>query len=384
MQISLTGEKSHTVNLPAGQASLSIGTKGISEGKYDVWVEKGQQINWDAFNELYTGHGKKNAEQYPYGDWPRHFYYSGVDDGFIAWSSYRRIEHFHWLPTDKTNVDLTQAQIHTLVIDVYSNEIEIIIGEKLEALSLGGYLDNITIKKCIKIPLLHFRPLCSDSKTQTHYLPVYKAIEKATHASVSVPPIGQAFDCESLLQFSDLTDLQLRGNLTNIQALAELKHLKHIALRYVPDLTDMPSLTAWNNLRSFIGWNIEETAGKAIKAELNKLSKEKDMGLTDVSQLRKKIWFTTEYGIPFSAWENKYAKIATKAYKACLKEIKKAKAESEVHKAIVEFIESMNKLPNIETPEREDIATAVDQLVESSSLEISQETGLKWFDETID
>ena len=384
MQISLTGEKSHKVVIPAGQGSLSIGTKGISAGKYDVWVEKGQQINWDAFNEFYTGAGKQNSEQYPYGDWPRFFYYSGEDSGFIAWSAYRPIETFHWLPKENATVDLTKAQIDILAIDVCSNEIEIIIGEKLEHLSLAGYLENITIKKCVRIPMLQFTPLCSDSKSQTLRLPVYKTIEKVTHVSVGVPPIGHAFDCESLLQFPDLNDLTLSGNLTNLQALAELKHLEHIALRYVPDLTDMPNLSAWNSLISFIGWNIEETAGKAIRAELNKLSKEKDMGFTSISQLRKKIWFTTEYGIPFSGWENKYAKIATKAYKACLKVIKKAKAESEVHKAIVEFIESINKLPNIETTEREDVATAVDQLIESSSLEISQETGLEWFYETID
>ena len=37
--ISLTGKDSHKVMIPAGQGSFSIGTKGLSEGKYDVWVE---------------------------------------------------------------------------------------------------------------------------------------------------------------------------------------------------------------------------------------------------------------------------------------------------------------------------------------------------------
>ena len=34
--ISLTGEKSHKITIPAGQGSFSIGTMGLSEGKYDV------------------------------------------------------------------------------------------------------------------------------------------------------------------------------------------------------------------------------------------------------------------------------------------------------------------------------------------------------------
>ena len=37
--ISLTGKDSHKVMLPVGQGSFSIGTKGISKGEYDVWVE---------------------------------------------------------------------------------------------------------------------------------------------------------------------------------------------------------------------------------------------------------------------------------------------------------------------------------------------------------
>ena len=34
--LSLTGENSHTFDLYLGQGSLSIGTKGISKGEYDI------------------------------------------------------------------------------------------------------------------------------------------------------------------------------------------------------------------------------------------------------------------------------------------------------------------------------------------------------------
>ena len=57
--ISLTGKDSHRVMIPAGQGSFSIGTKGLSEGEYDVWVEPDSVINWDAFNEFLTGYSNK-------------------------------------------------------------------------------------------------------------------------------------------------------------------------------------------------------------------------------------------------------------------------------------------------------------------------------------
>ncbi len=47
--ISLTGENSHKLTIPPGQGSFAIGTKGISEGKYDVYVEKDSRINWNAW-----------------------------------------------------------------------------------------------------------------------------------------------------------------------------------------------------------------------------------------------------------------------------------------------------------------------------------------------
>ena len=83
--ISLTGKDSHKVMIPAGQGSFSIGTKGLSEGKYDVWVEPDSVIDWNAFNAFYTGYGEEKKAEYPYGDWPRWFYYSGNDTGFIEW-----------------------------------------------------------------------------------------------------------------------------------------------------------------------------------------------------------------------------------------------------------------------------------------------------------
>ena len=379
--ISLTGEKSHKLSVLAGQGSFSIGTTGLSEGKYNVWVDDGKPINWSAFNGLYTGHGRANAEEYPYGDWPRWFYYSGSDKGFIEWSNKRRIEHFNWLTYEDASIDLTKANIYGFSLHVNKGQVEISVGSKTKELSLSGNIEDINIIKCDTFPYLRFTPRGRLDEAGAYQLPLYKLLEKAPIVDINVPPVGHPFDCKSLLQFANLKSLSLYGNLTNMGALAELKHLESIALRYVPDLTNMPGLPAWASLKSFIGWNIEETAGKVLKKELSALAKTKTLEHSSISQLRKKIWFTTEYGIPFSAWESKREKAATKAYKTCLKEIKKAKTENEVRKAIIDFVGVINSLPDIETSEREDAGMAVLQLIESSSLEIPEATGIKWFDE---
>lgn len=384
MHIPLTGEESHVVSIPVGQGSLSIGTKGISQGKHEIWVEKDQPINWDAFNELYTLYGQQNKEQYPYGDWPRFFYYSGNDMGFVEWSLKRPIEDFSWTVYDDVFVDLSRANIGRMFIHTEKNKIAVLIGKKIRSLTLSGQLDAIEIREGSVMPALSFRPLCSQEGTEPYKLPVFKAIKEAKFIDVGCPPIGQALDCRSLLQFPNLTVLLLSGNLVHLEALAELKKLQSLQLRYVPDLTNLPKLASWNNLKKFLGWNIEETAGKALRIEGRKLLKEEKLEFFSVTKLRKTIWFATEYGIPFAGWEDKKAKLATKAYKACLSQVKKAKTEGEVHDAIVNFVDAINKLSDIETSEREDTGTAVSQLIEASGLDIPPDTGQKWFDETRD
>ena len=148
IHISLIGEESHVVSIPVGQGSLSIGTKGISKGKHEVWVEKDQPINWDAFNELYTPYGKQNMERYPYGDRPRFFYYSGNDMGFVEWSLKRPIEDFSWAVYDDVFVDLSRANIGRMFIHTEKNKIAILIVTKYAALL---FRDSLTLLKSGKV-----------------------------------------------------------------------------------------------------------------------------------------------------------------------------------------------------------------------------------------
>lgn len=260
---------------------------------------------------------------------------------------------------------------------------EVLLGHKMRSLFLAGNLNNITII-IGSVPHLNFSLLGMKSEDKSYQLPVYSALKEATSVDIANEPTGQAFDCNSLLQFQDVTSLCLIGNMINLEALKELKHLERIGLHFLRDLSNMPSLKSWVNLESFIGNNIEETEGKIIKSELNNIMKVRELDYSSVSKLRKKIWFTTEYEIPFSNWEKKNEKIAVKAYKVCLKEVQKSDTEPEVKNAIFRFIERINQLHNIETSEREDVGTAVNQLIEASAVEISQQTGEMWFDEMRD
>lgn len=378
LNISLTGKDSHKVKIPRGQGSLSIGTKGISKGKYDVWVEKDDIINWDAFNELYTGYGEEHKDQYPYGDWPRFFYYSGEDTGFINWSLKREIEEFHWNVHKELNIDLKEANIHRLYIYNHS-KVQLSIGNQINYLSLSGYLDNIDMKECIKIPVLSFT---FDHTLNDYFqLPFYDTLKKMSFVNIYNSPQNKPFDCRSLLQYPYLTSIELRGHMIHLEALSKLKHLKHIALRYVPDLDDMPSLLCWKDLRSFIGYNIEEIEGKRLRKELKEISKKREMSYSGVTKLRKKIWFNSEYGLLFSGWNEKNAKIASKAYKKCYKEIKRLKTEEEIKQSIIRFIQVINSLDDIETTEREDVGVAVKQLIENSLVDILDEKVEQWYDE---
>ena len=383
--ISLTGKNSHKIKIPAGQGSFSIGTRGISDGKYDVMVEPDKAIIWDSFNIYFTPLGARYNKLYPYGDWPRFFYYSGNDTGFIEWSNKRHIEDFHWFPKEDVCVDLSNSNISRL--SIHTDNVRVCIkniGENTSDLFLSGKLENFQIRECDKAPRLYLTPTPLEDNTRSYTIPHFEKLSKATLVEINSSVVGSAFDCASLLQFQNIKNLNLTGRLINLEALSQLRFLETIGIRFSPDLTGFPHLKTWNNLKGFIGWNIEKIEGKRLKAELQALMAEKDLQYSSVSQLRKKGWFTTEYELPFSAWKGKLAKTATKAYKTSLKEIKNAKTEKEVHDSIVSFLNVFNKLDGIETDEREDIGSAVEKLVTASSLDIPPESWQDWFDSVRD
>ncbi len=129
--ISLTGKNSHKAFIERGQGSFAIGTTGISRGEYDVLVNKNDIINWESLNGYYTLGGWETKNRYPYGNWPRFFYYSGNDIGFINWSCKRAIEEFTWVPQKDMKVDFTNAQINSLYLESKEHKVEMVLGEKM-------------------------------------------------------------------------------------------------------------------------------------------------------------------------------------------------------------------------------------------------------------
>lgn len=131
--------------------------------------------------------------------------------------------------------------------------------------------------------------------------------------------------------------------------------------------------SSWSGLNYFIAWNVEQDAGKALKKELAALAKTREFSYAAVAQLRKKTWFESEFNIPFTNWEGKNGKTALKA-------IKKVSCEREAGAVIEELVGAINKLPDIETPEREDAYVAVRQIADNARFEIPQSKTQEWFD----
>lgn len=380
LNLSLTGKDSHLVNIPLGQGSFAIGAIGMDAKKFDVLVDHKLPINWDCFNACFTGSGQQNAHLHPYGDWPRFFYYWGNDANFIQWSTKRKIEDFTWCPNTALNANFSSSNINRLFIIAQEHPLKFNLG-KHQLVSVSGNLDHIAIDNIGQIHSIAFSPdVQTSSKAAPYQLPIFEAFKDIHNIDIHVKPLGQAFDCSSLLQFSQLTHLNLSGNLANLDCLKKLEHLEHLAIRYAPNIEGLPTLKSWEKLTSFIGWNIEATQGKLLRKSLKDLAKERTLSHSSVSKLRTSIWFTTEYGIPFSNWEGKKATLAVKTYKATLKKLKKAKEEQAIKELLVAFTKTFNTFPAIETTEREDIGEAINQLRQVPALEIDATKAYQWFD----
>lgn len=376
LTISLTGEYSHEARIEPGQGYFNIGVKGIDEKYVDAWVDKDDKINWNAFTKCETIFENQS------GKWPRFFSYTGNDIGFIEWSKTREIERFTWKPQKEMKVDFTDANIYNLHIE--SNyKLDLSFGENVDYLDLYGNPNNFIIEKCLKVPSLGFYPK-KDLNSKNYLLPNYECFHDAEELLVKVDPNDAPFDCRSILKFPNLKLLHLIGNMTNLSVLKELKHLNKLGFWNVPDLSELPSLNTWKELNNFVAMNIDEDTGKRLKEEIKELKKKKEFEFVSISKLRNKLWFETEYGIPFSSWDSKKERKATAAYKKCLKEIKDSTSENDIKNAIINFTNKFNKMDDIETIERDDTYRALCILMKSSPIKIEHDTWLEWFDETRD
>jgi hypothetical protein len=368
--LDLTGPGSHVILIEPGKGSFALGPRDMDGRRLDAIVPLDAAINWAAFDGLTVPSG------YP---WPRVFYYHGDDVGFAVWSRLRPIENFTWRPLKASHLDMTGAQIDHFHVLIAERPLEIILSGA-DVVWLDGDLDllKVSIAACAVMPSITFTPAPTGTVRKIPTLPALAELGKVV---IEGEVAGMPFDCSSLLQFSGLWSLELRGNVTNLSALAELKELRNLVIRRCPDLAGMPELHTWQHLSSFIASDIEARGGKVLRGQLNQLKKSGRM--TDRSaiwQLREPVWFAIGYGLPFADWAGKAARQATRAYKQAAIAVARATSEDDVKSALIAFVEVFNTLPDIGTIEREDVSDAVDRLAALAPAHVTPEKAQGWFD----
>jgi hypothetical protein len=376
--VSLTGPGSHRLERVPGVGSCTLGPRTPGAPRPDLEVAPGDRLEWSAFDRFSTPAGSP---------WPRWFGYEGDDTGWVAWSTRRPIEGFAWTPHAAHDLDAGHARIGGLSVTLRRNAVRLVLPEG--RFSVIGDLTLLTplLAPGADCPPLRFHPdttpvphspLAPPVPHSPYALPELPALAGAASVAVSVPPLRQPFDCASLLQFPGLRHLELAGSLTRLDALAGLPGLTGLHLRYVPDLSELPPLDAWPPLTQLIAWNVDDRAGRRLRTELRRGDREwRD---SSVSKLRTPAWFATEYGLPFSGWPPRSARTAVKAFRIAEAAVRDAATEAAVEEAVRGFVGALNRLPRIETTEREDAAAAVGLLTADTPLGDLSAVAASWLD----
>lgn len=380
--IDLTGPQSHTLVRKLGVGSLSIGPSQLGN-KADLHVDPATPINWSVFDSFATPAGSP---------WPRFLHYTGSDVGFFEWAKERPIEEMSWVPIlpKDTVVDASQSKLHGLSIDF--DQLENRLHLKLPKsevseyfrLSVAGDLSPFSVDGDMPSSLT-VKPRTSRRKnTAPFLLPDLGELHQVTSLTLQNEPLAQPISLECLERFQHLTSLSLWGNFCDLDRLARQTQLTNLELRFMPDLGDLPPLTAWPLLDRFIAFNVEENTGKRLRQQLKARANTRPWNdYASVSQLRKPEWWTTEFGRPFSSWPKRLAKLANEAYDVAQAALANARSLADAEAAITAFTVRFNTLKGIETTEREDLGEAVWQLSQSDHLigqPITEETAQRWFD----
>ena len=363
--VSLTGPDSHRLQRPPGVGSCTLGPHPS-----DLVVAADDSVDWSVFNPCTTPSGTP---------WPRWIDYEGDDTSWLAWSRHRPIEGFSWTPHAAHALDAGRAGIDELSVTVRRAPLRLVLPSGARFAATGNLsLLTPVLAPGAECPPLRFRPDTTAAREVPCALPRMPALAGATDVGVSVPPLRQPFDCASLLQFPGLRRLELSGSLTGLDALAGLLGLTALQLRFVPDLFDLPSLDAWPDLTHLIVWNCDDRTGKRLRSQLR--GADRQWHDSSVSRLRSPAWFATEYGLPFSAWPSRSARTAVKAFRAAETAIGAAPTISVVEDAIRGFTHAINRLPRIETTERDDAAEAVARLAAATPHGDLRAAAGSWFD----
>lgn len=296
---------------------------------------------------------------------------------------------------NQTKLDFSKTSVCTLSIDMTDVE-ELILNDGLEQLILLG-----EIRKDCNIQ--------ANGNEQTLLLQCDKVIPKLKGlqalGKLHVIKIEELDIEEVLNAYPKLTELRLwgkPGNLLHFDTLSEFKELEVLTTMDLFGFTaeDIPRPDSLPNLRRFWMNSLPEDAAKVAK-KLYKKRKGEGLGLW-VTQPRKPEWLAQNLDNPFRSWDGQEnitpanAKKAAALYRKTRAGMVKLVESSpdEMMQGATELVklytEGFNKMDKgkyfIETVEREDIYTALDDILDliPAEFNIDKENLLNFFDELKD
>lgn len=375
--LNLTGPGSHVLVKEAGRGNVIIGPASLGT-KADLHVAPDEAINWSAFDPFATPAGPA---------WPRHIDYYGNDSGFLGWSEQRGIEQFCWAPAfaDARSIDAGAANIRTLEVrlDGVSGHLGMTLPEG-STLSLVGDLSRIAVAGGVPAALSLHPALGRRPGQPAYALPGLGPLQNVPSLWLYGGPLGQTISLRGIDRFPALENLALWGGFSDWEALAGA-NLKGLEIRFCPDLQGLPALDSWPRLDRFIAYNVDDAAGKQLKAQLKARGKVRAWSdYAAVTKLRAPAWWQSEYGRPFAGWNSRMAKAANTAYDAARNALESAGSAEAAKAAITAFARRFNGMKGIETTAREDIAEAVwqfSQLARVVRLGVTEAQAQQWLDE---
>ena len=293
---------------------------------------------------------------------------------------------------NQTKLDFSKASVRMLSVDMTGVE-ELILNDGLEELILLGEVRedcNIQANGNEEALLLHCNKV----------IPKLKGLEAL--GELHVGNIVELNIEEILNAYPKLTELRLwgkPGNLVHFDKLMEFQQLEVFTTMDLFGFTaeDIPAPDRLPNLYMFWMDSLPEDAAKMVK-KLYKKRKEEGLSLW-ITKPRKPEWLAQNLDNPFRSWDGQEnitpanAKKAAALYRKTRAGIVKIAegsnkdAMTSVETLVREYTEGFNKMDKrkyfIETVEREEIYTALDEMLDllPDELKIDKEQLLNLFDE---
>ena len=293
---------------------------------------------------------------------------------------------------NQTKLDFSKASARMLSVDMTGVE-ELILNDGLKQLILLGEVRedcNIQANGNEEALLLHCNKV----------IPKLKGLEAL--GELHVGNIAELNIEEILNAYPKLTELRLwgkPGNLVHFDKLMEFQQLEVFTTMDLFGFTaeDIPAPDRLPNLYMFWMDSLPEDAAKMVK-KLYKKRKEEGLNLW-ITKPRKPEWLAQNLDNPFRSWDGQEnitpanAKKAAALYRKTRAGIVKIAegsnkdAMTSVETLVREYTEGFNKMDKrkyfIETVEREEIYTALDEMLDllPDELKIDKEQLLNLFDE---